>query len=148
MAHEHRHGDDMMLARDALAAGDHGHAAFHVACRLAEDARDRDALELADHVLRAAPEPAKLCVPESGAYYGLVAFHARASWHVGDRDRAVRLLGSVIAAAPNVGYATWLAGWLREVDAVLAADGLDRALRGVGDADDRGAAELVAAAEA
>src|SRR5204863_3375330 len=108
--------------RAPLEPGRREDAAFHVACALAENARAREALELADAVLRAAPEPAKLCTPEPGSYFGLVAFHARAAWHVGDRERAVRLLGNVIAAAPNPGYATWLAAWVREVDAVLAAD--------------------------
>src|SRR5690349_287096 len=101
MAHDHHHGDDMTLARTALEIGDHGHAAFHVACRLAEDARDRDALELADRILRGAPDPTSLCKPEPNMYYGLVAFHARAQWHAGNRDGAVRLLGNVIAVAPN-----------------------------------------------
>ena len=93
MTHHHD-SNDLTLARTALETGDHSHAAFHVACALAENARERSALELADHVLRSAPDPGSLCTPEPGGYYGLAAFHARTAWHVGDRDRAVRLLGS------------------------------------------------------
>jgi tetratricopeptide (TPR) repeat protein len=139
--------EDLKIARQALDEGDPKHAAFHAACALAVDARDGAALELADQILDAVPDPRTLFEIEAGTYYGLVALHCRALWQAGDRGAAIEQLGSVIGFKPEIGYATWLAPWFAAAGPQSASVAIQRAGERLGDADDAARAEVIAAGE-
>jgi hypothetical protein len=152
----HHHGDpptsvadELRVARDALDAGDPKHAAFHLASALSIDARDGAALELADAVLDAAPDPTALIdVSGDAPYFGFVAFDARARWKAGDRDRAIEVLAGVVGFKPEIGYATWLPAMLPGVTAKAAAVAVQRTGERIAGAGPTAQAEILAAGEA
>lgn len=152
----HHHGDpptsvadELRVARDALDAGDPKHAAFHVASALSIDARDGAALELADALLDAAPDPTALVdVSGDAPYFGFIAFDARARWKAGDRDRAIESLAGVVGFKPEIGYATWLPAMLPGITAKAAAVAVQRAGERIAGAGATAQAEIAAAGEA
>jgi tetratricopeptide (TPR) repeat protein len=148
-AHDHgsapSFAEDLSIARRALAEGDHKHAAFHAACALAANARDPDALALADEILGAVDDALALFDMSGEPYFGVVALHSRARWRAGDRDGAVQQLGSVIGHFPGAGYATWLARWVPDAAPRAAWIALQRASANLAGADVQAQSEVIAA---
>ena len=124
MTHDHRHDDgcqddqqptpaeDFEIARRALRAGDHGHAAFHVTAALATNPLQPEWRALFDQTIAAAHEPERLLQIGDGAYFAHVAGHAYILARQDRLDEAFDLLCQVINVVPDRGYHFWAVEWL------------------------------------
>src|SRR5688572_28829090 len=67
---------DLELAKRALASGNLGHAAHHLACAISIDPLGKQYLEAIDDLMRHTDDPLSLAPTEDGAFYGTVALRA------------------------------------------------------------------------
>ena len=124
MTHDHRHdegcqhdrqptpAEDLEIARRALQAGDHGHAAFHVTAALATNPLQPEWRALFDQIITAAPEPEHLLKIGDGAYFAHVAGYAYILARLDRLAEAFDLLCQVINVVPDRGYHFWAVEWL------------------------------------
>lgn len=124
MTHDHRHdegcqhdrrptpAEDIEIARRALQAGDHGHAAFHVTAALATNPLQPEWRALFDRIIAAAREPERLLKIGDGAYFAHVAGHAYILARQDMLGEAFDLLCQVINVVPDRGYHFWAVEWL------------------------------------
>jgi len=103
--------DDYRLARKALLAGDHAHAAKHIAGALSTDPLRRDWLLCLDQIVADAAEPADLIPQTRGMWFGEAAVRARILWICGKKDEALGLIVQVAGVAPEARYLAWAAEW-------------------------------------
>lgn len=122
--HDHGHGHEepdtsdgeghARVAREALEEGDLAHAAHHAATALAVDPGRAEWRGLLDRIVAASDEPDELIEIEGGAWFGHVAGRAYVLAKLGQLQEALDLLAQVAAHVPSVGYAPWVAEWLRQ----------------------------------
>lgn len=110
--------DDIALAREAIAAGDLRHAAFHAARALTADPGRREWLLILDQVIDAAAEPLDLFpLDEEGTAFPTAAAHAYALGRLGRVPEALDLLFKTILARPDVPYLGWATRWVQQPEA-------------------------------
>jgi tetratricopeptide (TPR) repeat protein len=106
-------GQELQIARKALARGDGRHAIAHLAPALDQEPGNPDALALLDQVVVSTPDPLAL-VPcdEPETPYPLVAVRAYVYWQRGDRDAALSAMAQVYRAVPGWPFWPWVEDWL------------------------------------
>lgn len=115
--HSHEgHGDtpedEIAIAEEALAEGDHPHAARHVAGALAHDPSRAEWRALLDRIVDEAEDARALFQVERGGWFGEIAGQAHVLAHLGETQAAIDLVAQVAAFVPRRGYQSWLAEWL------------------------------------
>lgn len=129
--------EDIQIARLAITEGDLPHAAFHVACALADNPLREDWKALLAAIIGQSDEPDALFeVDGDEVYIGIVAgraFVLEQQRHFAD---AVALMGEAIEYDPRIPYITWVTEWLlragpEEVLAAAATDTLTEFLHGL-----------------
>jgi hypothetical protein len=106
---------DAQTAKQALAAGDLMHAAYHIGCALSSNPTQAEWLQILDATLQRAPDPLKLCELEGdGASFVTAATRAWVLARTGKWVDAFSLLTDVIEARPDVPYLVWGEWWLTQ----------------------------------
>lgn len=105
--------EDLALAREALEAGDHAHAANHVAAALVTDPTNREWRALLDEVADEADDPRGLfTLGEQGSSYVTIAGRAHVLAHLGETQEAIDLIAQLCAFMPRAGFTAWAAEWV------------------------------------
>jgi tetratricopeptide (TPR) repeat protein len=126
-AHQHGpdgHGDssatpdeDLAIARQALDAGDLGHALQHVAWALASDSESPIARALLDRIIAAARDPLQLVsLDKPEVHYSIVAVRAFILARRHQMDEALQLMNQIYHALPGLPYFPWLLEWLGDAE--------------------------------
>ena len=118
--------DDIRVARGALSEGDLAHAAFHVACALADNPLREDWKALLAAIAGKDDDPESLLsVDEEEVYLGVVAGQAFILEQSGKLSDALILIGEAIEYDPRIPYATWVTEWLLRAERSDLNDALD-----------------------
>ncbi len=116
---------DKLIARSAIDERDYRHAAFHVAGALFADPNDREALDLADELLRDSSDPLELTPLGEKNYAGTVALRAYFLAEMNQLPAAVKLLRQVIGAEPSKPFEYWALRWLDRPEALAQIPTVD-----------------------
>jgi tetratricopeptide (TPR) repeat protein len=105
---------EVVLARQAFAHGDLGHALHHVGCALSSNPTRQDWIGLLDGILRRADNPLALTEPAEDEEMSFVTGASRAYTYAirGEWNDAFSILTQVVGARPDIPYLAWAEGWL------------------------------------
>ncbi|MEL6178805.1 MAG: tetratricopeptide repeat protein, partial [Myxococcota bacterium] len=105
--------EEIEIARRVLAAGDHPHAAHHVAMALSEDPSREDWQAMLTAIVAECPDPDALLPLGDAPYHGTVAGRAHVLATSGKLSAGLDLLFQIEDAFPDVGYLAWANRWIR-----------------------------------
>lgn len=114
--------EDLVIAKQALAAGDLGHATHHIAGLIAHDPLDPEHLELLEELIESASDPLALVPVEDRMYVGAAAIRAEIQARLGQHRDAAELLLQVMQSRPELPFIVWLERWLSAPGAIHALD--------------------------
>jgi tetratricopeptide (TPR) repeat protein len=105
----HTIDEELAIAHRALAEGDLGHAAFHIAAALATDPSHAEAGAVFDGWFMACDDALRLLAQrEDERWAGWFAMRARTYAKLGRGEDALRLVAKLAAALPEKSYLSWL----------------------------------------
>ncbi|MCB1097318.1 MAG: tetratricopeptide repeat protein [Verrucomicrobiae bacterium] len=129
--------EDIQIARRAVTENDLPHAAFHVACALADNPLREDWKALLAAIVGRSEEPDELLEIEGEeVYIGIVAGRAFVLEQQGRFAEALALIGEAIEYDPRISYIPWATEWLlrakpKDIEEAVESDTLTEFLHGL-----------------
>ncbi|MGK0184500.1 MAG: tetratricopeptide (TPR) repeat protein [Verrucomicrobiales bacterium] len=133
----HSPEEDIQIARRAVSEGDLPHAAFHVACALADNPLREDWKALLAAIAGRSKSPDELLeIEDDEVYIGIVAGRAFVLEQEGRFSEALNLIGEAIEYDPRISYLPWATEWLlrakaTDVAAAVSSDTMTEFLHGL-----------------
>jgi tetratricopeptide (TPR) repeat protein len=106
--------ENMQIAQEELAQHDLPHATFHVAWALFPDPQNREAQDLFDQIIAAAPDPLALIPVQEHMQSVEGAAQAYIAAKGGDINTALYILGLVNSVETDGRFLPWAAQWISE----------------------------------
>lgn len=133
----HSPEEDIQIARRAISEEDMPHAAFHVACALADNPLREDWKALLAAIIGRCKDPEELLeIEDDEVYIGIVAGRAFVLEQEGRFSEAMNLIGEAIEYDPRISYLPWATEWLlrakqADIEASVESDTLTEFLHGL-----------------